>query len=170
MSDEPVAVSPDDSPIDIQFADGALEASAPSVEFLDVWAVKALQNSAHFCTIRLVGSDEIALLNHQFRQKDSATNVLAFESGIPPEMADGYLGDVVICVPVVNDEAKAQSKARDAHFAHMVVHGVLHLRGYDHIDDDDAEKMEQLEIQLLALGGIANPYQDCPGDSTSSHG
>lgn len=156
--------------IDLQFADDALQAHAPSEEFIRAWAVRALQDETLFCTIRFVDREEIAALNLQYRQKDSATNVLAFESGIPPEIAQGYLGDVVICVPVVNDEASAQSKPRDAHFAHMVVHGVLHLRGYDHIEQEDAEKMEQLEVQLLALEGISNPYQECPGDSTSSHG
>lgn len=162
-----------DSPaqeIDVQFADGSLQADAPSVELLAQWAVRALENEASFCTIRLVDLDEMTALNGQFREQDKGTNVLSFESDLPPEVADGYMGDVVICVPVVNAESVAQAKSRDAHFAHMVVHGVLHLRGHDHMEYDEAEKMEQLEVQLLALEGIEDPYQECFGDSSSSHG
>lgn len=156
--------------VEVQFADESLRCDAPSPEFISEWAVRALQGELGFCTVRLVGREEITALNMQFRQKDSATNVLAFESGIPPEFAEGYLGDVVICVPVVQDEALLQSKSPNAHFAHMVVHGVLHLRGYDHVEQKDAKIMEQLEVQLLALEGMSNPYKTRSGDSTSSHG
>lgn len=156
--------------IDVQFADESLQGNAPSVELLAQWAVRALENKASYCTIRLVDLDEMTALNGQFREQDKGTNVLSFESDLPPEIADGYMGDVVICVPVVNAEAVAQAKSRDTHFAHMVVHGVLHLRGHDHIEYDEAEEMEQLEVQLLALEGIEDPYQECFGDSSSSHG
>lgn len=163
-----VGGSPQD--IDVQFADESLRADSPNVELLAKWAERALESEASFCTIRLVGIEEMAALNGQFRDQDKGTNVLSFESDLPPEIADGYMGDVVICVPVVNVEALAQAKPRDAHFAHMVVHGVLHLRGHDHIEYDEAEKMEQLEVQLLALEGIEDPYQECFGDSSNSHG
>lgn len=170
MTDSGAAEDSDLPEIDVQFALETLCDDAPSVELLSQWAVRAMQNESHFCTIRLVDLDEMTALNGQFREQDKGTNVLSFESDLPPEVADGYLGDVVICVPVVNEEAQAQNKPRDAHFAHMVVHGVLHLRGYDHIEYDEAEKMEQLEVQLLALEGIDDPYQECFGDSSSSHG
>ncbi len=156
--------------IDVQFADDSLKQLSPSAELVADWAARALQSDGIYCTVRFVDRHEITELNHQFRQKESATNVLSFESGIPPEFADGFLGDIVICVPVVIDEAIAQDKARNEHFAHMVIHGVLHLRGFDHIESEEAKKMEQLETQLLALLGIDCPYIDCPGDNTSSHG
>ncbi len=144
--------------IDVQFASDELASSGPDEAFVIAWAVKAMQGGAFGCTIRFVERAEIAALNTEFRQRESATNVLAFETGIPPEFAGGYLGDIAICVPVVLEEAQAQDKASLSHFAHMVVHGVLHLRGFDHIDSIDAEKMEHLEAQLLALEDIRNPY------------
>ncbi|MGB0866380.1 MAG: rRNA maturation RNase YbeY [Granulosicoccaceae bacterium] len=156
--------------IDVQFAEETLRNDAPDAETMVHWARRALQGESGFCTLRLVGIDEITALNRQFRELDKPTNVLSFEADLPLEVSEGYLGDVVICVPVVNNEALTQGKARDAHFAHMVVHGVLHLRGFDHIAYDEAEIMEQLEVQLLALEGIEDPYLESFGDSTSSHG
>jgi probable rRNA maturation factor len=93
-------------------------------------------------------------LNHQFRGKDMPTNVLSFPSG-----EEGFLGDIALAYGVVRDEKTAQSKTWRAHTLHMVLHGVLHLLGFDHEDDDDAEEMEALEIALLAQLNIANPYE-----------
>ncbi|MCF4837249.1 rRNA maturation RNase YbeY, partial [Acinetobacter baumannii] len=104
-------------------------------------------------------------LNLQYREKDKPTNVLSFPSDIPEEvlpMLDALpLGDLVICIPVVLQEALEQKKTAQNHFAHLLVHGVLHLLGYDHeTSDEDAEEMEGLEIEILAKLNIANPYQE----------
>jgi len=130
-------------------------------------------------TIRLVGVDEITQLNRDYRGKDKSTNVLSFPfepdfdfsddmlemgeaqaEGFDNESGVGLnlLGDIVVCQPVIIKEAGEQSKAVLDHYAHMVVHGVLHLCGYDHIQDDEAEEMEALEIKFLAQQNIANPY------------
>ena len=104
-------------------------------------------------------------LNLQYRQKDKSTNVLSFPSDIPEEVLPALeafpLGDLVICIPVVLDEAKQQNKQPLDHFTHMLVRGTLHLLGYDHeISEEDAEEMEALEIEILAKLGLENPYQD----------
>ncbi len=97
-------------------------------------------------------------LNRDFRGKDYATNVLSFPSEWPPGMRSPMLGDLAICAPVVAREAKEQGKTLRDHYAHMVVHGTLHLLGHDHIDEAEAEPMEALETKLLASLGIADPY------------
>jgi len=116
-------------------------------------------------TIRYVAPDESRSLNAQFRQKDRPTNVLSFPAADDPsdlEVLPGselpYLGDLVICADVVESEAKEQGKTRREHHAHMVVHGILHLLGYDHLTDDEAEQMESIEIRVLASLGYPDPY------------
>lgn len=96
--------------------------------------------------------------NRQFRGRDYATNVLSFPYDPAPGEHSGLLGDLVICAPVVAREAREQRKSPRDHFAHLAIHGVLHLLGYDHEDEDDAERMEALERQVLAAFGIADPY------------
>jgi probable rRNA maturation factor len=110
--------------------------------------------------IRLVGADESRRLNADFRHKDSPTNVLSFPFDPPPGVDIGHLGDLVICAPVVEHEAQAQGKALAAHWAHMVVHGMLHLQGLDHQDDAEAEHMETLETGILGGLGFPAPYAD----------
>lgn len=107
-------------------------------------------------TIRIVDADESQALNRSYRNKDRPTNVLSF----PAESLAGetLLGDLVICAPVVQSEANAQSKSTRAHWAHMVVHGTLHLLGMDHQTDTEAEQMEQKERELLADLGFVDPY------------
>ena len=115
--------------------------------------------------IRLVGSKEARALNRHYRGKDAATNVLSF----PAEMAEGVrlpkgvkmplLGDLVLCAPVIAREAREQKKPLAAHYAHLTVHGALHLLGWDHDDERDAEAMEQLEREILTALGIADPYR-----------
>ncbi len=112
-----------------------------------------------YITIRIVESVESQVLNKQFRDKDSPSNVLSFPTQLPEHIDNQYLGDIVICADIVEQEALAQNKSLHAHWAHMVVHGVLHLLGYDHIEPEDANKMESLEIKLLAQMGYANPYE-----------
>lgn len=111
-------------------------------------------------TIRLVDEDEGRNLNHTYRGKDYATNVLSFPADLPPELDLPLLGDLVVCAPVVAREATEQGKPLNAHWAHMVIHGCLHLLGYDHIDDTEADEMETLERELLAQLSIADPYLD----------
>lgn len=115
--------------------------------------------------IACVDNDESHKLNLEYRQKDKPTNVLSFPSDIPEEvlpMLDAWpMGDLVICIPVVLQEAIDQSKTPIEHFTHMLVHGVLHLMGYDHeTSEADAEEMEALEIKILAKLGFDNPYTE----------
>ncbi|OFE11045.1 rRNA maturation RNase YbeY [Pseudohongiella acticola] len=113
-------------------------------------------------SIRIVDSNESAALNQRYRDKDNATNVLSFGCELPDtlltQMDEIPLGDLVICATVVNQEAHQQNKSGTAHWAHMVVHGILHLKGYDHVDEQDAERMEALEVRILDTLGFSNPY------------
>lgn len=113
-------------------------------------------------TLRLVEPDEIKQLNHLYRQQDKTTNVLAFPADLPDHIALDcpFLGDVIICPAVLLDESMALHKPLDAHWALIVMHGILHLLGYDHIEDHDATVMQALEIKLLAQLGFDNPYED----------
>ncbi len=143
--------------VDIQRATD--EPGQPDDDSLIRWATLALRDDpGKELTIRLVDAAESQTLNSQYRHKDSPTNVLSFPADLPPELNIPLLGDLVICVPVVNREAAEQGKTPEAHWAHMVIHGCLHLLGHDHIDDDEAEAMEQLERQLLAELDMADPY------------
>lgn len=109
-------------------------------------------------TVRIVDEAESAALNSQYRGRDTATNVLSFACDIPAEVEMNLLGDLVICAPVVQREAEGQGKTEQAHWAHMIIHGVLHLLGFEHLNDADTQKMEQLEITILAGLGFSNPY------------
>ncbi|WP_444937336.1 rRNA maturation RNase YbeY [Microbulbifer sp. JMSA004] len=132
----------------------------PSDEAISNWVSKALtghRNEAEL-SVRIVDESESQELNHQYRGKDKPTNVLSFPTDFPAELDLPMLGDLVICAPVVELEAEQQSKSLSAHWAHMVVHGTLHLLGYDHIEDADAQVMESLETKLLANLGITDPY------------
>lgn len=129
-------------------------AGIPTATSLRLWAEAARGRKRGEITLRLVDSAESQTLNRDFRGKDKPTNVLSFPMG----EAD-YLGDIVICAPVVAAEAVEQGKAARAHWAHMVVHGVLHLLGHDHIDDGEAATMEALERKLLARLGFPDPYE-----------
>ena len=110
------------------------------------------------CTIRIVDKEESALLNEQYRGIKGATNVLSFAFESPVEMAIDLMGDLVICDPLVIEQAKQQNKSELMHWTHLIVHGCLHLLGYDHIDDNDAEEMEKLECQIMEKMGYSNPY------------
>jgi probable rRNA maturation factor len=144
--------------LDVQYASTA--APLPSEAELTAWAIAALRDErpAAELTIRIVDAAESQELNRDYRGRDKPTNVLSFPFEAPPGVASDLLGDLVICAPVVAQEAAEQGKPLTAHWAHMVIHGVLHLLGYDHEDDHEAEEMETLEVELLESMGIANPY------------
>ena len=108
--------------------------------------------------IRIVDADEGRTLNRDYRGKDYATNVLSFPVELPPGVASPLLGDLAICAPVVAREAREQGKALRDHYAHLTVHGVLHLLGFDHQEDADAARMEKLETGILAKLGVPDPY------------
>lgn len=109
-------------------------------------------------TIRIVDEAESRELNHTYRGKDKPTNVLSFPFEAPPEIELPLLGDLIICRQVVAQEAVEQQKTEEEHWAHMVVHGCLHLLGYDHIEDDEAEEMEALETDIMQQMGYTDPY------------
>ena len=144
--------------LDLQLASNA--ADLPTTSQFQAWldaAILPLQTEAEV-TVRIVDESESQQLNKQYRTKDYPTNVLSFPFHAPPGIELPLLGDLVICAPVVAREADEQNKALLAHWAHMVVHGSLHLLGFDHINDDDAEQMEAEEIAILQQLGIDNPY------------
>lgn len=138
-------------------------ASLPSLADIQRWvsAVAAAQQlSDKELTVRLVDKHESQTLNHAYRGKDKPTNVLSFPFECPPEVPINLLGDLVVCVPVIVDEAHQQQKNVTHHYAHMIVHGMLHLLGYDHQNDKDAERMEALEKQILSQLDIDDPYRE----------
>ncbi|MBW8370495.1 MAG: rRNA maturation RNase YbeY [Thiobacillus sp.] len=137
----------------VQFASEAKD--LPTRAQVRRWVAAALEHSAEI-TVRIVDADEAQALNTDYRRKDYVPNVLTFEYG---EISPGVLGgDVVVCAPVVEREAREQGKPLKDHYAHMTVHGTLHLQGYDHIDPADADIMESREIAILKRFHIPNPY------------
>lgn len=143
-------------------APGLSAAGIPRSDSFRSWVLAALQvarrRRASELAVRLVDSAEGRELNRQYRGRDYATNVLSFPADLPPGLRLPLLGDLIICAPVVAREAAEQGKPLRSHYAHMTVHGVLHLLGYDHMADAEAERMEALERRALAGLGIADPY------------
>lgn len=134
----------------------------PAQSELESWATAAVDHHRQDAEISLliVDEEEGAELNRQWRGKEGATNVLSFPSGLSPELKLPLLGDLIICAPVVEREAIEQEKSLNSHWAHMIVHGTLHLLGYDHIENREAEAMESLEAEILSQLGYPDPYQD----------
>lgn len=146
--------------LSVQFASEASE--LPTRAQIRRWVAAALEHAAEI-TVRIVDAEEAQTLNQDYRDKDYVPNVLTFEYG---EIAPGILGgDVVICAPVVEREAREQGKPLQHHYAHMTVHGVLHLQGYDHIDPADADIMESREAVILRRFRIPNPYLSFPDEN-----
>ncbi|MBB1271544.1 MULTISPECIES: rRNA maturation RNase YbeY [Psychromonas] len=149
--------------VDLQLASENQQA-LPDLAQLEKWisatilaASDIIRDDAEL-TVRIVDSEESQQLNHQYREKDKPTNVLSFPFQNPPGITLPLLGDLVICKQVVEKEAAEQQKTLVSHWAHMLIHGTLHLLGYDHIDDDEAEEMESIETKLMIELGFGDPY------------
>ncbi|MCU7553815.1 rRNA maturation RNase YbeY [Alteromonas sp. ASW11-19] len=143
--------------------DDEAHATLPSPADVECWVsavAEAQQLSDKELTVRFVDENESQTLNHEYRGKDKPTNVLSFPFECPPEVPINLLGDLVVCVPVIVAEAQQQQKQVTHHYAHMIVHGMLHLLGYDHQNDEDAEHMEALEKQILSQLDIDDPYRE----------
>lgn len=139
--------------------------NVPSAESFTLWTARALNKVANSrindeITIRVVEPEESQDLNDRYRNKKKPTNVLSFPSTVPPELEVPLLGDLVICAQLVASEAKEQNKNETAHWAHLTIHGTLHLLGYDHIDEQEAEQMETLETELMTELGFPSPYAE----------
>ena len=150
--------------VELQVADKS--GYLPDLNQFSRWASAAVTGRTEDTelTIRIVDAAESAALNERFRSRQHATNVLAFPATLPTEIGLAVLGDLAICGEIVAREADEQGKGIEAHWAHMVVHGTLHLIGYDHQTDIQAKKMEGLEVQILRGLGYADPY--LPGGET----
>lgn len=148
--------------VDVQIATDA--ADIPLAAELRRWVAAAIgeRRPRAELGIRIVDADESRELNQRYRQCDRPTNVLSFAADLPPDLGLPHLGDLLICRDVVQREAGEQGKPLQAHWAHMVVHGTLHLLGYDHEAEGDADEMEALEVQILTGLGYSDPYQKEP--------
>ncbi|MBL4595698.1 MAG: rRNA maturation RNase YbeY [Robiginitomaculum sp.] len=150
-------------PVEIQLSSSLADnVYVPSKELFVVWVGAVLRKQAideAELSIRIVDESESQDLNKEYRDKNTPTNVLSFSLGVPEYVMPRILGDLVICAEVVAVESQTQDKPRDAHWAHMVVHGVLHLLGFDHQADEQAQQMEGLEIEVMQGLGFANPYE-----------
>jgi probable rRNA maturation factor len=145
--------------VSVQYA--APRTGLPSKTAIARWAraaLKGMRRAGVSVNVRIVERKESAALNERFRRKPGATNVLAFPFEAPPGTRSDLLGDVVICADIVKHEARARHAPGRAHWAHMVVHGIMHLRGYDHRNRKDAEAMERKESRILEGLGFADPY------------
>lgn len=152
--------------LDIQMAISDDEVEPPSIPQMERWVKLALENSNGAdrmqdaeMTIRIVDEQEITELNQQYRKKNGPTNVLSFPFESDVELDIPLLGDLVICASIVAKEAQEQNKSLQAHWAHMIIHGTLHLLGYDHMTESEASEMESKEIDLLQQLGFSNPYE-----------
>ncbi|CAA6806885.1 MAG: Metal-dependent hydrolase YbeY, involved in rRNA and/or ribosome maturation and assembly [uncultured Thiotrichaceae bacterium] len=146
--------------VEIDFQNPQEYQNIPELPQLEQWANIAYEGNLP-CTVtfRVVNNTESQTLNHQYRGKDHPTNILSFPFEAPPiPMDEVHLGDLVACYPVINSEAQQQNKNNHDHWAHLMLHGMLHLQGYDHISEEEADIMESLEIKLLDSLHITNPY------------
>jgi probable rRNA maturation factor len=148
--------------LDVSISYAVPRTGVPSAVSFRKWVAAALKSRIREAdlAIRIVDARVGRALNRHYRGKDYATNVLSFPADLPEGVKMPLLGDLVICAPVVAREAKEQRKPPQAHYAHLTVHGVLHLLGWDHEDDKEAEAMEQLEREILAGLGLPDPYAE----------
>ncbi len=131
----------------------------PGEADFEKWAIAVPSKDVTSACVRIVDEAEAKSLNKQYRNIDKATNVLSFPAEIPSQIGINFLGDIVICAQVVNREAQQQGKELTGHWAHLLVHGLLHLQGFDHEENKAADKMEALEIEILKNLHIPNPYE-----------
>lgn len=152
--------SSDSTLVDISVQRACEHPGVPEDEQFKHWVSLALgpERAGAAVCIRLVDEDEGRTLNLKWRERDQATNVLSFPAELPEGAGIDFIGDLVLCVPVIEREAQEQGKPLFDHWAHLVIHGVLHLRGFDHISEQQAKQMEAREIELLAGLGIPDPY------------
>ncbi|MFW5443592.1 MAG: rRNA maturation RNase YbeY [Methylococcaceae bacterium] len=134
----------------------------PAKNLFQLWVDTVLTDQEHDSeiVIRIVDEDEMTQFNEQYRDKSGSTNILSFPFDVPETVESDLLGDLLVCAPVIERESKQQYKLLEHHWAHIIIHGVLHLLGYDHIEESDAEEMEALEIKFLKIIKIENPYQE----------
>lgn len=151
--------------VDLQLAldeSDSLAVHVPTIDQFESWVVEVLQRLDRTqkteLTIRVVDKSEMSTLNQTYRQKSGPTNVLSFPFSAPKGVELALLGDIIICLPVIVEESEIQGKPIVDHWAHMVVHGALHLLGFDHILVEQAEEMENLEVEILARFKIMDPY------------
>jgi probable rRNA maturation factor len=145
--------------IELEVQIATAEESLPDKEHFERGVTTALGDRDGIeLTVRLVGKEESRQLNSKYRGRNSATNVLSFPAELPAALDLPLLGDIVICAPVVAEEARQQDKLPANHWAHMTIHGVLHLLGFDHQEEGAAKEMEMIEIEMLTSLGIPNPY------------
>ena len=146
--------------IELSVSNDVNESQLPSEESFQHWAQASYPGDDEVvASLQIVSSDEMKNLNKDYRGKGKPTNVLSFPMELPEEVGINILGDLALCDEVIEAEAKQQAKTSEAHWAHMIVHGMLHLQGYDHIDDDEAEVMEAKEIKIMKNLGFENPYK-----------
>lgn len=146
--------------IELSISDEVDTAVLPSEEDFEQWVQPCYPDEDEaVASLQIVSSEEMQVLNKTYRAKDKPTNVLSFPMELPEEVGINILGDLALCATVIKAEAKQQGKEPAAHWAHMVVHGMLHLQGYDHIEDDEAEEMEAREVEIMQTLGFENPYQ-----------
>ena len=145
--------------VDIAVQNATTITPVPSNQQFERWARAALKKDSNGeLLIRLVDRQESRQLNARYRRINKATNVLSFPADIPREVALPLLGDLIICAPIVIKEAQEQNKSEEAHWAHLTIHGVLHLLGYDHQNEEEASEMESIETRILHSLGYSDPY------------
>ena len=152
-------------PTAIQIDNASGSDDVPDESTMRGWILAALAHenkTGAELAVRIVDEAEITGLNRRFRHKNRSTNVLSFPAELPEEIDIPLLGDIAVCAPVVAAEARQQGKTAPAHWAHMLVHGTLHLLGYDHIGDADSEKMEAVETTIMTQLGFPPPYEERP--------
>ena len=150
--------------VDLQLA--TLQTATPNLDQLTLWCEKAIEDKrqdAEIC-IRIVDEQEARELNLHWRNKDYATNVLSFPADLPKELNLPLLGDLVLCAPVIINESIRYNKVLTTHWAHMIIHGTLHLLGFDHMEPRQADLMESMEIDIMQQLGYSNPYLDSAND------
>ena len=152
--------------VDLQISEKLEPSTVPNKQDMSQWIKASIETAALTRTmkeievsIRVVDQDESQLSNLNYRQQNKPTNVLSFPAELPDYLDLPLLGDLLICAPILEQEAKSQNKKEIDHWAHIIVHGTLHLLGYDHIEDSQALEMETLEIEILKQFHINNPYQ-----------